>query len=55
MSIIKDFLLQLMLIAVPIFFQTFFEERWQDNNKKWIKTALYAIAINLCTSFSSDE
>ncbi|MBP1155550.1 MULTISPECIES: sensor histidine kinase [unclassified Paenibacillus] len=53
MSVIKDFLLQLMLIALPTFtYHTFFAERFKDHkNEKLVMSALWGIAVIFCMSF----
>jgi two-component system, sporulation sensor kinase B len=53
MSIIKDFLLQLMFIFIPIFiYYTFITERVKnDKNKKVIMTIIWGISIIACMSF----
>jgi two-component system, sporulation sensor kinase B len=53
MNVIKDFLLQLMFIAIPMFtFHTFFAEKLKDQkNERLVKTALWALSIMLCMSF----
>ncbi|MBM7619346.1 two-component system sporulation sensor kinase B [Bacillus tianshenii] len=53
MSIIKDFLLQLTLMVIPIFvYFTFITEKVKsDNNKKVLMTFLWGISIILCISF----
>ncbi|WP_272865280.1 histidine kinase dimerization/phospho-acceptor domain-containing protein, partial [Mycobacteroides abscessus] len=53
MSVIKDFLLQLMLIAVPMFtYHIFFAEKFKRHkNERWLKTAVWALSTMLCMSF----
>ncbi|MGM0835138.1 MAG: ATP-binding protein [Bacillota bacterium] len=53
MSIIKDFLLQLTLMVIPIFvYFTFITEKVKsDKNKKVLMTFLWGISIILCISF----
>ncbi|MBY0146918.1 sensor histidine kinase [Neobacillus niacini] len=53
MSIIKDFLLQLAFMLIPIFiYYTFITERVKtDKNKKVIMTILWGISIIACMSF----
>lgn len=53
MSVIKDFLLQLTFMVVPIFiYYTFITERVKnDNNKKIVMTMLWGISIIACMSF----
>lgn len=53
MIIIKDFLLQLMLMAIPIFiYFTFITEKVKnDKNRTIIMTILWGISILLCMSF----
>jgi two-component system, sporulation sensor kinase B len=53
MSIIKDFLLQLTFMVIPIFiYFTFITERVKsDNNKKIVMSILWGISILLCMSF----
>lgn len=53
MSIIKDFLLQLTFMLIPIFiYYTFITERVKtDKNKKVIMTILWGISIIACMSF----
>lgn len=53
MSIIKDFLLQLTLIVIPIFiYYTFITERVNsEKNRKVIMTILWGISIFFCMSF----
>jgi two-component system, sporulation sensor kinase B len=53
MSVIKDFLLQIMLIAIPMFtFHTFFTERLNDDKREnLVKSALWGITVILCMSF----
>jgi two-component system, sporulation sensor kinase B len=53
MSIIKDFLLQLTFMVIPIFiYYTFITERVQnDKNRKVIMTILWGISILFCMSF----
>jgi two-component system, sporulation sensor kinase B len=53
MSIIKDFLLQLTFMLIPIFiYYTFITERVEnDKNRKVIMTILWGISIIACMSF----
>lgn len=53
MSIIKDFLLQITLMVIPIFtYFTFITERVNsDKNRKVIMTILWGISIFFCMSF----
>ncbi|NOV04804.1 sensor histidine kinase [Paenibacillus planticolens] len=54
MNIVKDFLLQLALVATLIFtFQTFFAEKLEKEreNRNFIHALLLALAIVLCMSF----
>jgi two-component system, sporulation sensor kinase B len=53
MSIIKDFLLQLTFMLIPIFiYYTFITERVEnDKNRKVIMTILWGISIIVCMSF----
>lgn len=53
MSVIKDFLLQLTFMVVPIFiYYTFITERVKnDTNKKIVMTMLWGISIIACMSF----
>ncbi|WP_417900199.1 HAMP domain-containing sensor histidine kinase [Bacillus haimaensis] len=53
MSIIKDFLLQLTLMVIPIFiYFTFITEKVKgDQNKNVLMTILWGISIILCMSF----
>jgi two-component system, sporulation sensor kinase B len=53
MSIIKDFLLQLTFMLIPIFiYYTFITERIKnDKNRKVIMTILWGISIMACMSF----
>ncbi|WP_082692827.1 sensor histidine kinase [Bacillus sp. FJAT-29814] len=53
MSIIKDFLLQLTLIVIPIFiYFTFITERvHSDKNRKVLMSILWGISIFFCMSF----
>jgi two-component system, sporulation sensor kinase B len=53
MSIIKDFLLQLTVMLIPIFiYYTFITERVEtDKNRKVIMTILWGISIIACMSF----
>jgi two-component system sporulation sensor kinase B len=53
MNVIKDFLLQLALIAVPIFiYQTFFAERLKnERDKQLVISVIWTISIILCMSF----
>ncbi|WP_047153446.1 ATP-binding protein [Aneurinibacillus tyrosinisolvens] len=53
MNVIKDFLLQLTLIAIPLFtYHTFFAERLKNSKiKKVVMSALCGLSILLCMSF----
>ncbi|WNQ10326.1 ATP-binding protein [Paenibacillus aurantius] len=53
MNVIKDFLLQLALSAIPMFtYQPFFEERGKQGwREKAVMAALWCLAVMLCMTF----